>query len=232
MILSEEELIWIQDRMGYYDIKYQEIYDEVLDHILTAIEDRRKAGDDRQILALFQNVVDEQFGGYAGIEALAQNQRKMHHRNIRLLFLNQVKCKFNWQTLLIAIVLLAVAFKIPHSRPVHNFFALTVFFLVASPVIYAYSLLAGKIKTIKGKNSLFKSHLLGQMALPLMLFQSCLYIPNLIDESRGRGEFSSIKSLGPVAMMAIIIFLMIINLSYIQTCRQIIEKKLNSLNPY
>jgi len=230
MILSEEELNWIRDRMEYYDIKYQEIYDEVLDHILTAIEERRKAGDTRQILSVFQNVVDEQFGGYAGIEALAQSQAKMHHRNIRLLFLSQLKSWFNWQTLLIAIVLLAAAYKIPHSRPVHNFFVLTVFFLVFSPVIYAYSLLAGKIKTIKGKSSLFKSHLLGQMALPLIMFQCCLYIPGLFDEANNREQFSSIKNLGPVAMMAIVIFLSIINLSYIQTCRQIIEKKLNSLS--
>ena len=232
MILSEEELNWVKDRMAVYDIKYQEIYDEVLDHILTAIEDRRKAGNVKEISVLFQNVVDEQFGGYSGIEDLAQSQAKMHHRNIRLLFLRKIKSWFNWKTLLFAIVLLAVAFKIPHTRPVHNFFVLTVFFLVVSPVIYAYILLAGKIKTIKGKSSLFKSHILGQMALPLMLFQCCIYIPSLFDEANNRPDFSSIKSLGPVAMMAIVIFLTIVNLSYIQTCRQIIEKKLTLLRIY
>lgn len=197
MILSAEEVNWVTDRMKIYDIKYQEIYDEVLDHILTAIEDRRTAGNVKEISVLFQNVVDEQFGGYAGIEALAQTQEKIHQRNIRTLFLDQLKTQFNWQTLLIATVLMAVALKIPPTRPVHNFFVLTIFFLVVSPIIYAYSLLAGKIKTIKGKSSLFKGHLLTQMALPLMLLQCCIYIPTIFEEANNRQEFSSIKSLGP-----------------------------------
>ncbi|MGY3213259.1 hypothetical protein [Mucilaginibacter sp. HD30] len=232
MILSDGDLNWVKDRMAIYDIKYQEIYDELLDHILTAIEGKRKAGDVKEISVLFQNVVDEQFGGYAGIEDLAQTQEKMHQKSIRQIFFNSLKSRFNWQTLLITIVLLAVSVKIPHSRPVHIFFGLTVFFLVVSPVLYAYSLLAGKIKTIKGKRSLFKGHLLTQMAVPLMLLNSFIYIPNLFDEASGRKEFSSVKSLSPMAMMGIIIFLVIVNLSYIQTCRQIIEKKLNSLRVY
>jgi len=229
MTLSSQELIWIRDRMGYYDIKYQEIYDEVLDHILTAIEERRKAGDARQISSLFQNVVDEQFGGYTGIETLAQNHEKLHQKNIRALFSNSFKSCFNWQTLIVTIILLAISFQIPNGKPVHIVFGLCVFFLAFSPVIYAFVLLTGKIKTIKGKRSLFKAHLITQTALPLMMLQGFLYIPNLIDETKGRGEFSSVKSLGPVAMMAIIIFLILINHSYIKTCRWVVEKKLNSI---
>jgi|GEM_PF-1302025 len=229
MVLSAQEIDWVKNRLEVYDIKYQEIYDEVLDHILTAIEDRREAGNTKEISILFQNVVDEQFGGYAGIEALVQTQEKMHQKGIRLIFFNSLKSKFNWQTLLITIILLGVSFKIPHTKPLNAFFGLTVFLLVVAPVVYAYSLLAGKIKTDKGKRSLFKGHLLAQMAVPLMLLQACLYIPNSFDEANGRKEFASIKSLSPVAMMAIIIFLMIINLSYIQTCLQVIQKKLNAL---
>ncbi len=54
MILSADELKWIDDRMMIYEIKYREIYNEIADHIITAIEEKRKAGDMGEIKYLFQ----------------------------------------------------------------------------------------------------------------------------------------------------------------------------------
>ncbi|PJJ79779.1 hypothetical protein CLV57_2917 [Mucilaginibacter auburnensis] len=62
-----------------------------------------------------------------------------------------------------------------------------------------------------------------------MLLQVFMYVPNLIDEANGHKEFASIKSLSPVAMAAILIFLAIVNYSYIKACRVLVEKKLNTL---
>ena len=64
MILTTEELKWINKRMEWYDIKYQEIYDEIFDHIITGIEAARVSGDHRTIDIVFQRVVDNPFGGY------------------------------------------------------------------------------------------------------------------------------------------------------------------------
>jgi hypothetical protein len=49
MKLTPEELQWINKRMDWYTIKYQEIYDEILDYIITAIEAKRAIGDNRPI---------------------------------------------------------------------------------------------------------------------------------------------------------------------------------------
>ncbi|MET3979141.1 hypothetical protein ABIB62_001728 [Mucilaginibacter sp. UYP25] len=44
MILTPEELQWATDRMKIYDIKYQEIYYELFDHVITAIKAKRIKG--------------------------------------------------------------------------------------------------------------------------------------------------------------------------------------------
>jgi Ca2+-binding EF-hand superfamily protein len=116
MILSTQEIEWVKERMNIYVIKYQEIYDEILDHILTAIEERRKAGDDQNIESLFQNVVDDDFSGYIGIEVLAEDEEKLYQKKIRTIFYSNLKQQFNWKTLLIAVVLIAIAFQLPNVR--------------------------------------------------------------------------------------------------------------------
>ena len=116
MILTIEELEWVKERMKIYVIKYQEIYDEILDHILTGIEERRTAGDEREIPVVFQDVVEEHFNGYVGIEALALNEEKIYQKNIRSLFYQRLKQSFNWQVLLISVILLALAYKMPNVK--------------------------------------------------------------------------------------------------------------------
>jgi len=226
MIMSSQETEWVKDRMKIYDIKYQEIYDELLDHILTAIEGDRISGNTRNIEQLFQHVVDEHFGGFSGIEALAVSQEKLHRKSMRDAFFKRLKGQFNWPALVVTVILVVIAFNIPDVRSVRKVFALAVFLLAGSPVIYAYVLISGKIKTIKGKTSLLKSHLITQVAAPLMLLQAFLYIPNLIDEANGRKDFATVNNLNPPVMMAFLMLLIIVNLSYIQTCRDVVAKKL------
>ena len=226
MILLPEEIAWVKERMKIYDIKYQEIYDELLDHILTAIEERRLAGNNKDIQVLFQHVVDEHFGGYSGIEALALNEEKLLRKGMRDAFFKKLKHHFNWAALVISLVLVVVAFKIPNVKLIHRVFAVAVFLLAGSPVIYAYILISGKIKTIRGKQSLLKTHLLSQVAAPLMLMQLFIYLPNLIDEVNDRKEFATLNSLSPPVMMGLLMLLAVINFSYIQTCREIVAKKL------
>lgn len=227
MILLPDEIAWVKERMKIYDIPYQEVYDELLDHILTAIEERRAAGNNKIIQVLFQDVVDEHFGGYSGIEALSVSQEKLHRKSMRHVFFKQLKAHFNRTALVIAVILVAVAFKVPNVKSIHKVFAVSVFLLAGSPVICAYILISGKIKTIKGKRSLLKIHLLSQMAAPLMMMQAFIYIPNLIDEANNGKSFATLNSLSPPVMMALLLLLTIINLSYIQTCREVVAKKLS-----
>jgi hypothetical protein len=228
MILSTEEIDWVKERMNVYIIKYQEIYDEVLDHILTAIEERRSAGDDSSIEALFQNVVDDHFSGYAGIEALADDEEKLYHKKISKLFYNRFKQQFNWKTLLIAVALLLIAYQLPNVRLINKLFIGAIFLMAVTPIIIVFMSLFGKIETIKGKKSLVRKYLLTQTIVPIMLFNMVIYSPVLIGIFTGEDDdFKPIKNLPPIIMMAILVFFMIVNSSYIQSSRQLIAQKLN-----
>jgi len=226
MILTTREMEWVKDRMKIYVIKYQEIYDEILDHILTAIEEAREAGNTKQIQVLFQDVVDEHFNGYVGIEALAVSAEKIYRKDIQTLFYSRLKQYFNWQALVIAILLLIAGYKLPNVKMVHALLMLTMILLAASPVIYAVSLVTGKIKTNKGKRSLLKTYLITQAAVPVMLLNPILFIPNLMDEMNNKKDFHSFNGLPPVLLMPILIVLLIVNVSYIQSCREVITKKM------
>lgn len=205
-------------------IKYQEIYDE----ILTGIEERRTAGDEREIAVVFQDVVEEHFNGYVGIEALALSEEKIYQKNISSLFYQRLKQSFNWQLLLISVILLVLAYKMPHVKAVHGAFVLMVFVLSFVPIVYyAYIKLTGKVKTLKGKHSLLVIFVQRQMMLPLVIFQF-FSVPNLFDEGNNHNDFYTWSHLHPVIMMAGLILFMLINVSYLQSFREIVAKKIKS----
>lgn len=226
MKLSTQEIEWVKERMNIYVIKYQEIYDEILDHILTAIEERRSAGDDRDIGSLFQNVVDEHFSGYMGIEVLADDEEKLYQKKIKAIFYSNLKQQFNWKTLLIAVVLIVIAFQLPNVRWVNKIFVGAIFLMSITPILFVFLTLYGKIETIKGKYSLIKKYLMEQMRIPIMLLNSAIYLPMIVTSFSEEGDdFKYIKHLPPVVMMAILVFFMIVNLSYIQSSRKLIAQK-------
>jgi len=229
MILTKEELEWVKERMKIYVIKYQEIYDEILDHILTGIEERRTAGDARDISVVFQDVVDEHFNGYIGIEALALSEEKIYQKNIRSLLYQRLKQSFNWQLLLISVILMALTYKMPNVKAVHGTFVVMMFVLSFGPIVYyAYIKLTGKVKTIKGKHSLLVILLRNQMMLPWLIFQFFLQGPNLFKEGNNHKDFYIWSYPHPVIMMAGLILFMLVNVSYLQSFREIVAKKIKS----
>jgi multisubunit Na+/H+ antiporter MnhG subunit len=226
MILTTAEIEWVKERMRVYDIKYQEIYDEVLDHVLTAIEESREAGNTKAIDQLFQNTVDQHFNGYLGIENLAESEARIYQKNIRDAFYQQLKQSFNWKTLGITLLMLTVAFKMPDNKPVHLFFMLIMAVFALAPITYAYAKLTGKVKTIKGKRSLLVTFVRGQMVLPLVFLQGVLYGPNLFDDFNNRKDFYSWNHASPIVLMCGLILLMIVSLSYVQSFNKIVATKI------
>jgi hypothetical protein len=226
MILTTDELQWVKERMKIYDIKYQEIYDEILDHIITAIEERRTAGNNKDILVVFQNVVDEHFNGYIGIESLAVNEEKLYRKNIRSLFYQRLKKFFNWQTFIVTLILLAASYMMPNIKQIHLVFMVAMILLAFAPVVYAQKALAGKVKTIKGKRSLLKTHIVSQAAVPIMILQPFFFVPNFFDELNGNKDFHTFNSTTPVVLMLALIFVLITSISYVQSCKEIIDKRI------
>jgi hypothetical protein len=162
MILSTEELQWVTERMKIYDIKYQESYYEILDHILTAIETKRDNGDKREISIVFQDVVDTDFGGYPGIEELAVRQEKIFNKYVGGAFKNIFRGYLNWWLLGFTIIASALAYTLPDNKAMHAVFFIAIFLLAFSPMMYAFILISRKVERVKGKRSLLKGRLISQ----------------------------------------------------------------------
>jgi predicted Zn-ribbon and HTH transcriptional regulator len=79
MKLTPTEIAWINNELDTHQIMYQEIYDEIKDHIITAIETVRANGDERNVALVFSEVMSAQFPGYRPFEEIAEQ----YQRNIK-----------------------------------------------------------------------------------------------------------------------------------------------------
>jgi hypothetical protein len=225
MILTTEETQWVTERMKVYKIKYQEVYNEVFDHILTAIEDQRSAGDNRPILSVFQDVVDKHFGGYAGIDELAAGQEKIYSKRIRSAFKAIFNSYFNWKLLVFAVIVIGVSFSLPDNTLVHKVLLAVISFFAISPSIYTF-IYVSKVIRFGGKQSLLLQNLISQASLPAILLNGALYIPTLffVDDNSSSG-FKLFKQLPLPVLVVIMILFMLLNLSTITLCNKEMEKK-------
>lgn len=225
MILSPQELQWVTERMKIYDIKYQESYYEILDHILTAIEIKRDNGDTRDISVVFQDVVDTDFGGYSGIEELAVRQENIFNKYIGGAFKSIFKGYLNWGLFAFTIVASGLAYTLPDNKTMHSVFFITIFLLAFSPLMYAFVLIARKRERVKGKKSLLKGRLISQTYLPGMLLNSIIYLPVLFEGGDDTNGFKLMQHWPLPALMVILIFFAVLNLSSIALCNQVLKKK-------
>ncbi|MEB0262970.1 MULTISPECIES: hypothetical protein [unclassified Mucilaginibacter] len=158
---SEQQLKVLQAYL-YKTLSYRETYEEILDHVLTAIEVKRRSGDMRDIGVVFQDVVDTDFGGYRGIEELALKQVKIYQKHIGATFSKTLRSYFNWKVLTFTFMVSALAYTLPNNKPMHVVFLIAIFLLAITPLIYTCILISRNVKTIKGKRSLLNGHLIAQ----------------------------------------------------------------------
>lgn len=227
MILSPAELQWVTERMKIYDIKYQESYYEILDHILTAIETKRDNGDTRDISVVFQDVVDTDFGGYSGIEELAVQQEQIYNKYIGGEFNSIFRGYFNWKLLAFTALAASLAYTLPNNKAMYAVFFIAILLLAFSPMIYAFILISRKVSSIKGKKSLLKGRLISQTYLPGMLLNGIIYLPTLftgvVDGDNG---FKIMQHWPLPVLMVMLVFFAVLNLSAINLCHQVLKQKL------
>jgi hypothetical protein len=225
MILSADELQWVTERMKIYDIKYQEVYYEILDHILSALEAKRSSGDNRDISVVFQDVIDTDFGGYRGIEDLTIKQEKIYKKYIGSLFNEIFRGYFNWKLIAFTLVTSALAYTLPNNKAMHAVFFIAIFLLAFSPIIYAFILISYKVEIIKGKRSLLKGRLISQTYIPGMLLNGVIYLPAFF-MSWGDGDngFKLMQHWPLPILMVMLVFFGILNLSAINMCNQVLKK--------
>lgn len=93
--LMPYEKKWIARRLRVYRIKYAEIYNEVYDHIVSACEDKRKDGDRRDILPLFQETMDRDIGSHAGIAQMTSERAYTLKTTLRSSLMVELKTYLN-----------------------------------------------------------------------------------------------------------------------------------------
>lgn len=226
MMLTADELKWIDTRMEIYDIKYQEIYDEILDHVITAIEEKRKAGDRQDIKWLFQEVVDKHFEGYFGVEKLVTEQENVYKRGIKKIWLQTFRHFLNWPMLAFIVIALLLSFKLPNVKMVQISLMIGCLLLAFSPVLSTYFLLAGKFKTVKGKKSILKTQIVTRAAMPASLLNAIIYLPQLFVLWNGKADnWSIFKNMPPPVSMTLVLFFMVLNLTVMRFCREAMSTK-------
>jgi hypothetical protein len=225
MILTDEETQWVTERMKVYKIKYQEVYNEVFDHILTAIEDKRSAGDDRPILSVFQDVVDTHFGGYTGIDELAAGQEKIYSKRIQGDFKKIFKSYFTWKLLVFAVLAMSLSFGLPNNSLLHKALLVVIFLFAISPSLYTFVYIR-KMLRFRGKQSLLLQNLISQAYMPAVFLNGALYIPAIffVDDTSSSG-FQLFKQLPLPVLVLVMILFMVLNLSTITLCNKEMEKK-------
>lgn len=216
MKLLAEELKWIDERMITYQIKRGAIYNEILDHIILAIEQKCEAGNNSDIETLFQQVVDEHFGGQEGIQTLVIRQENIHKQSIQKRWVQSFKHYLTWPTLGLIIMALFLSLKLPDAQQVKLVLLIVWMLLVFTPGLYAYFSLKGRVmKSIEGKQSFLKAHLIAAVCTPSGVF-GVLTLQN---------PWNFIDYLSPIIFMMVIILFVLVNLSTMRFCSQFTNLK-------
>lgn len=228
MILSPEELKWIDDRMMIYEIKYQEIYNEIVDHIITAIEEKRKAGDTSEIKYLFQEVVDKHFGGYNGVEKLVASQENTFKESVQSLWTKCVKHYLTWPMLVFTVIAVLLSLQLPNVKIVRGIMMLMCTLLAFSPLMYAYTVMPNELRKLKGKKSLLKDHFITKAGTPAMFLNFVFYLPQLFTLwSDKESDWHIFNHLMPPLAILIVMIFVVFNLATIRFCREFLAKSLS-----
>jgi hypothetical protein len=135
-------------------------------------------GNTQDIRIVFQQVVDEHFGSFIGIEKLAKEQQEAYKRKVKRSTWLQFKAMFTWQTNLFVVAMFTLGFYLPQSK-------LTAGILMGGLVLLSfylwfYSLWLGRFNRVqKGKRSITDIFIARQGFLPAAVLNSLINLPNL-----------------------------------------------------
>jgi len=220
MNLTYWEQDWVHTRMKAYDIKYQEIYDELFDHITTAIEARRDAGDNSSLETMYLEIIDAQFGGYFGIGKVAASYENGYKSKVKKMIWGNYRQYINYHSLLFTAALIAISFVLPHNKLTTVILFSLILISAACCSAYAYITLR-RIKPSKGKTSLVYNHIITQANLPLMFVNCALWLPQIPYLLFSDHEPKNLLLSGPPAILALMLAMILIyNLSCMRLCKQ------------
>jgi hypothetical protein len=217
MKLNATNIKYISHRMDNFRIMYQEIYDELTDHVITAIETARANNDSRTIEIIFDDVIDSHFGGGQGIKKIALKNALAYHKKTGKALWADIKYYLNHPVILAMIVLIFVSFYLPHNKITS--IVLMALLIIAAGIPYVYVYRRSK-KTVTGYKKL-------SLVKDWVRVRSVFLVPivSLLFCSSTFGKLFHIYFLNPlnfypVVYMLFISFFLIYGLSCIRLCNQ------------
>jgi len=220
MSLPVDELKWIELRLEAYQIRYRSVYYEILDHIISAIEEKRQTGDNRNIESLFQQVVDGHLGGTEGIKKLVAEHEEIYKEGIKKLWMQSLKHYLTWQMLAFTIVVLLLSLKLPDVELVRSSVFVMCILLACSPTVYSYFSLRDRVMTtMDGKLSFFRVHLIKKASISAAIIFNVIYLLSP----------AVIANTPTIILMALMMLFVLLNLASIHFCRQFTAS--NPTNP-
>jgi len=218
MKLSATDLEYINQRLDEYELKYQEVYDELKDHVLLAIETARANGDERDIGFLYNDMMNTQFPGYYAFEKIAGAYEKAYRVKIQRTLWANMKQYLSWQVIVIICMLLAISFYLPQNKPTALVFMVTLLIIAIIPQFYTLRK-TNSIKPPKGKRSLAKQYVRYWGGV-LLIFSNLLL--NTIGFFGREYHINYLNPLHfyPAVYVLLISFFLIYSLSSMRLCRQ------------
>ena len=222
MNLKLEEYEIIRHRMLKFKIPYQEVYDELLDHIVTDIETKRTAGDLREVSEIMDDLINNSLGGAVGIKKMAREQENLYrlkiHRRIWKIYSRQLW----WKTLAAVAGCVVLDRFIPNTTNytigIYGLVLLTMVMLEANVLINMRS-----VKLTDNKQSLLKTNIVWHVFMPMTLLNMAFLIPNLISSFSHYHARAFIK-VHPIIPLIIFCY----TLMYVESCYRVMKEEMQA----
>ena len=223
MSLDYWNLDLIHERMKEYDIKYREIYDELFDHISSAIEEKQNAGDSRNLSVIFDEVIATHFGGYLGIGKLAITQERDYRRKVRKRIWANFMYYVNFKSLVFTILIMLMSLMLPTGKLTFGVIGGLLIVAAFAPSAYVYFKLK-RIKRPGEKKSLVYIETIRRANLPTLIIYCAIGFPQLPYQILGEEPPFKLYNIPPVILAFVLALMLIYNFSYVRLCKQELEQ--------
>jgi len=213
----------IHERMKNYDIQYREIYDEIFDHISSAIEEKQHSGDTRKISIIFDDVVASHFCGYEGVAKLEMTQKSDYLRKVRKRIWANFMYYVNLKSLAFTVLIMLMSLMLPTGKL--SFGIMVGLLIVAgfAPSAYVYF----KIRRIKRpgeKKSLIYNETIRRANLPALVIYCGIWMPKLPYIIFDKEPPFKLYNVPPVILAFVLALMLIYIFSYVRLCKQELEQ--------
>jgi len=218
--LLPTDIAYIDTRLDEHGLKYQEVYDEIRDHLLLAMETSRANGDERDIELVYNDMMAAQFPGYYPFERIAIDYEKAYRAKIKKMVWKNAGHYLKPLNAIILGLAIVAGYYLPENKTTYAILIAVLLIIAAMPVVYAHTKLAN-IKTDEGKQSIVKVHIMSSASFFIFLYLGITGVNFFLND--GWSHTAKTGSRPPGANLFMIAFALIYTLSVMRLCRQEIK---------